>query len=139
MWHYLFGIKLFNTQGGFAVCFCFGIFFFTLQLLLCLLIRRRRFGWTKLLPVIFLVTEWFDMLAAAKYEGRGFQYSMGAFPYGEYYLVSVPASVLIDMFYASCTGVLCAVIAYVMIRGIKRIVRKRKLNKTAACTTEARG
>lgn len=101
------------------------MFFFILQLLLCLYVRKKR--WVRWIPVLILLTEWVDVVAAEVYEIN--HTGVGVISLGGPYLVSVPASVIASLFCASCAGVFCALIVYDTIRICKRIYRKKQITE----------
>ena len=61
MAHYLFVLlaDIPDYLTGLPILFIMCGFFFLLQLLLCLLIRRRQ--WPKLIPAFFILSEWVDL------------------------------------------------------------------------------
>ena len=94
------------------------IFFFLLQLLLCFLVSRRRF--LKLIPAIFLLTEWVDIAI--------FYFAFDASVRGHGGETSAALSRLVGM---SCTAVLCAWIVYGLFYAGKTAWRKIEKEKTA--------
>ena len=123
MLHYLFGVWILDAPHHSVVYAGFGIFFFVLQLFLCLKIRRRQ--WTKLIPAFLLLTEWPDVAAAYVHEVT---YAPGIF-YDSPYFAEVPFSVYLALVGASSIGLLYAWLVYGGILRGKGIYRARSVQE----------
>lgn len=91
------------------------IFFFAVQLLLCFLVSRRRF--LKLVPLIFLLTEWVDI---------GIFYF--SFDISSLY-EGVASESLSHLIGASSMAVLCAWLIYGLFRAGKKVWEKIEVKK----------
>lgn len=65
MLHLIYGIFVTNTNIG-RYWWTNSSFFFVLQLLICILVRRKT--WPKLLPVFFILSEWIGVAIIYLYE-----------------------------------------------------------------------